>query len=99
MGWYDAGKSLSEPMVQQGNKKLNEKRSHPCHKPKLLYRKLIMDFAILGDKLLDTHGGDAMISIAADELGFDLDICEIDKEYFDKGVEAFNVYKMQLKLF
>ena len=26
-------KSLSEPMTQQGNKKLNEKRIHPCHKP------------------------------------------------------------------
>jgi len=32
-------KSLSEPMVQQGNKKLNEKRIHPTQKPVLLYKK------------------------------------------------------------
>lgn len=36
-------KSLAEPMTQQGNKKLNEKKIHPCHKPILLYRKLYLD--------------------------------------------------------
>ncbi len=38
-------KSIREPMVQQGNKKLNEKRIHPCHKPVLLYDKLFSLFA------------------------------------------------------
>ena len=30
-------KSITEPMTSQGNKKLNEKRIHPCHKPIMLY--------------------------------------------------------------
>ena len=50
-------KNLKEPMVQQGNKKLNEKRIHPCHKPRLLYKKLIIDYGFEGMKLLDTHVG------------------------------------------
>ena len=39
------------------------------------------------------------IAIACDMEGYDLDICEIDKEYFDAGVNRFNIYKMQKKLF
>jgi len=39
------------------------------------------------------------IAIACDMEGFDLDICEIDKEYFNAGVKRFNEYKKQLKLF
>src|SRR3990167_10237527 len=50
-------KSLAEPMTQQGNKKLNEKRTHPCHKPILLYQKLLMMFGEQGQNILDTHLG------------------------------------------
>ena len=35
-GMFQA-KSLSDPMIQQGNKQLNEKRIHPTHKPVMLY--------------------------------------------------------------
>jgi hypothetical protein len=31
--------------------------------------------------------------------GLDLDIIEIDKEYFDNGVKAFDAYKAQTTLF
>jgi hypothetical protein len=31
--------------------------------------------------------------------GFDLDICEIDAEYFQAGVNAFNMHKRQQRLF
>lgn len=48
-------KSVSEPMVQQGNKKLNEKRIHPCHKPTMLYEILIRKFCNKNDSIIDTH--------------------------------------------
>ncbi len=92
-------KSLSEPMTQQGNKKLNEKRIHPTHKPIKLYQATLLQFGEGVKTVLDTHGGGMSIAIVADELGFDLDICEIDKEYFDGGVKRFKIYKSQGKLF
>jgi len=93
------GKSLDEPTTQQGNKKLNEKRIHPTHKPVRLYRWIISEFAEQGWNLLDTNGGGMSIAIAADELGFNLDICEIDDEYFNNGTKRYYEYKRQLKLF
>jgi len=93
------GKGLDTPKTQQGNKKLNEKRIHPTYKPKRLYRWIIQKFAKNGWMLLDTHGGGMSIAIAADELGFDLDICEIDTYYFNAGVKAFNDFKSQTTIF
>jgi site-specific DNA-methyltransferase (adenine-specific) len=92
-------KSLSEPMTQQGNKSLNEKRIHPTHKPILLYKRLILDYAKEGDKILDTHLGSGSSRIACYEGGFDFWGCELDKEYFDASVKRFENYKAQLKLF
>jgi len=93
------GKSLTEPATQQGNKQLNEKRIHPTHKPIRLYRWLISEFAQKGWKLLDTNGGGMSISIAADELNYDLDICEIDEDYFNAGVQRYETFKRQMRLF
>ena len=50
-------------------------------------------------KILDTHGGSMTIAKACEIEGFDLDICEIDKEYFEAGVNAFNLHKRQQRLF
>jgi len=49
-------------------------------------------------KILDTHGGSMSIAIACHDLGFDLDLCELDKDYFDAGVKRFEQHKLQLKL-
>jgi site-specific DNA-methyltransferase (adenine-specific) len=72
---------------------------HPTQKPVQLYRWLLQNYAKPGDNILDTHGGSMSIAIACDMEGFDLDICEIDKDYFDAGVKRFNNYKLQLNLF
>ena len=88
-------KSVLEPMVQQGNKKLNEKRIHPTQKPVNLYIKLLMDFAKKGWRIIDTHGGSMSIAIAVDYLNryhnmeLELVVCEIDKEYYDKSVKRY----------
>lgn len=92
-------KSLKEPMTQQGNKQLNEKRIHPCHKPTLLYQKLIADYGFEGCKILDTHLGSGSSRIAAHKAGLDFVGFELDKEYFDASVKRFEQYKLQLKLF
>ncbi|MFW5847539.1 MAG: DNA methyltransferase [bacterium] len=74
-------------------------RIHPTQKTVKLYRWILQNYAKSGDKIIDTHGGSMTIAIAADIEGFDLDICEINKEYFDAGVKQFNDHKLQLTLF
>ena len=74
-------------------------RIHPTQKPELLYRKTLKKYAEPGTKILDTHGGSMSSAIACDMEGFDLDICEIDSEYFQKGVKRFQQYKSQKRLF
>lgn len=92
-------KSLSEPMTQQGNKRLNEKRIHPCHKPVMLYKKLIADYAKPGDKILDTHLGSGSSAIAAHSMGFDFVGCELDKDYYDAACKRFKEQTAQLQIF
>jgi len=72
---------------------------HPTQKPIKLYRWLLQRYADKGMKILDTHGGSFTNAIACDKEGFDLDIIEIDKEYFNNGLKAFDNYKKQLTLF
>jgi site-specific DNA-methyltransferase (adenine-specific) len=61
------------------------KNIHPTQKPVALYQWLLKNYAKPGDKILDTHGGSMSIAIACHDLGFDLDLYEIDKDYFEAG--------------
>lgn len=83
------GKSSKDGHVQQGNKKLNEKRIHPTQKPVILYKWLLEKYANPEGKILDTHLGSGSSRIAAYKLGFDFYATEIDKEYFDAQEERF----------
>ena len=60
---------------------------HPTQKPKQIYSRLLNDYAKHGFKIIDTHGGSFSSACACLDMGFDLDICEIDKEYFTNAVE------------
>jgi site-specific DNA-methyltransferase (adenine-specific) len=91
--------SLKEPMVQQGNKKLNEKRIYPCHKPILLYQRLIADYAFAGAKIIDTHVGGGSSRIAANLAECEYIGFEIDEEYWLAQDRRFNEYKAQLRMF
>ena len=62
-------------------------RIHPTQKPVTLYKWLLENYAKDGDKILDTHGGSMSSGCAAMDMGFEMDICEIDQEYFDNAVE------------
>ena len=77
----------------------NAKRIHLTQKPIKLYRWILQNYANQGMKIIDTHGGSFTNAIACDMEGFELDICEIDKEYYNNGLKAFDEYKMQGVLF
>ena len=74
-------------------------RIHPTQKPVALYKWLLDKYAKEGDKILDTHLGSMSIAIACHDFGFELTGCELDKEYFDKGVQRVKNHVSQLKLF
>ena len=58
-----------------------EKRIHITQKPILLYKWLLTNYAKPGWLLLDTHSGSGSFRVAAYDLGFDLDSCELDHDY------------------
>ena len=85
-------------MLQQ-NMKNKQDRIHPNEKPIDLMRWALRKYATIGQKIYSPYGGGLGDAIACDIEGFDLDICEIDKEYFDAGVKRFNEHKRQGVLF
>jgi len=72
---------------------------HPTQKPVALYKWLLQNYAKEGGRILDTHGGSMSIAIACYDLGFDLDLWEIDKDYYSAGVERFQKHISQGQLF
>ena len=85
-------------MLQQ-NMKNKEHRIHPTQKPVALYRWLLANYAKPEQKIIDTHGGSFSSAIACWHEGYDLDICELDKDYFEAAVERFDMETRQQKLF
>jgi site-specific DNA-methyltransferase (adenine-specific) len=82
-----------------GDTKGGHTRIHPTQKPIKLYEWILINYAKEGDKILDTHGGSQSSRIACFNLGFELDIVELDKDYFDQGNKRFEQHKKQLTLF
>lgn len=74
-------------------------RIHPTQKPVALYRWLLQNYAKPGDNILDTHGGSMSIAIACDIEGFDLDLCELDKDYFEAGKKRLEQHQSQPRMF
>ena len=74
-------------------------RIHPTQKPINLYKWILDKYAKPNDKILDTHLGSMSIAIACHDYGFDLTGCELDKEYYNKGMERINNHVAQQKLF
>lgn len=74
-------------------------RIHPTQKPVYLYRFCLLNYAEKGMKILDTHGGSFSSAIACENEGFELDICEIDTEYFENGINRFKLETAQSNLF
>lgn len=92
------GKNMWEGDVQQGNKKLNEKRIHPTQKPLILYRWLYDRYTTRGMKLLDTHVGSANSLIAAHEAGLQYIGFELDEYMYKLSSERLKEYTAQLRI-
>ena len=83
----------------QHDMKNKENRIHCNQKPVQLYKWLLTNYAKEGDTIFDSHGGSLSIAIACWDLGFDLDVCELDKDYFDMAVKRFENHISQTQLF
>lgn len=83
-----------------GNLNLPEKRNriHPTQKPVALYKWLLHNYAKPGDKILDTHLGSGSIAIACHEMGFSLDACEIDADYYAAALKRYQTHISQTKI-
>lgn len=91
--------SLKTPTVQQGNKRLNEKRIHPCHKPVLLYMLLLKMFADPTWRILDTHLGGGSSRIACDMFGIrSFTGYEINPHYLQLHEERWQQYTSQQRM-
>lgn len=93
------GKSISEGYIQQGNKRLNEKRIHPTQKPVNLYRWIIKKYIQSGWKVLDTHTGSASSLIAYREAGIKYVAFEKDKYMYDLSTQRYKTEMEQLNIF
>lgn len=83
------GKSIEEGHIQQGNKKLNEKRIHPTQKPVNLYRWIVQRYIKTGWTVLDTHAGSASSLIAYCEAEVQFTAFEKDQHMYELSVERF----------
>jgi site-specific DNA-methyltransferase (adenine-specific) len=71
---------------------------HPCQKPVKLYQWLLKNYAIQGDRILDTHLGSGSSAIAAHYGGFDFVGCELDEDYYKAACERFERETAQMDL-
>jgi site-specific DNA-methyltransferase (adenine-specific) len=88
------------PIRYKGFLGADKERIHITQKPILLYKWLLEKYAKKGNKILDTHGGSMSHAIACYDLGFDLDIIELDEDYYNSGkerVEAHIIKREEIK--
>jgi site-specific DNA-methyltransferase (adenine-specific) len=76
-----------------------EKKIHTSQKPVTLYKWLLTNYAKPGDKILDTHSGSGSLRIACYDLGFELDSCEIDPDYYRDNQARYQKHIQQNELF
>lgn len=93
------GKSIAEGHIQQGNKKLNEKRIHPTQKPVALYKWCLSQYAKPQYKILDTHFGSGSHGIACHDLGFELVAIDIDTDCCTSAAKRIKAHQAQINLF
>ena len=89
---FDVGLRIFRKTIETKNK------IHITQKPVLLYEWLLLRFAKIGDKIIDTHLGSGSIAIACHNNIFDLIGCEINKKYYDDALKRFNNHIAQKKI-
>ena len=71
---------------------------HPTQKPVALYKWILDRYAKPNDKIFDSHLGSGSIAIACHDYGFELDGCELDTEYYEKGIKRVQNHISQTKI-
>lgn len=100
LAWTSFNQSLKKAVIPySGFIGMEGEKFHPTTKPIKLYKWLLKNYAKPGDKILDTHGGSMSIAIACHEMGFDLTLCEIDKDYYEAGFKRVAEAMKQQVLF
>lgn len=100
LAWTSFNQALKKAIIPySGFIGMEGQKFHPTTKPIKLYKWILDKYAKQGDKILDTHLGSMSIAIACHDYGFELTGCELDKEYFDKGVQRIKNHVSQTKLF
>jgi site-specific DNA-methyltransferase (adenine-specific) len=91
--------SFDKPAKIMKKSSTDLERFHPTQKPIYVYQ-FMFEYCKTkqGDKILDTHLGSMSIAIAAHDYGFELDGCELDTEYFEKGIKRVQNHISQIKL-
>ena len=74
-------------------------RIHPTQKPVALYKWLLTNYAKPGYKLLDTHSGSGSFRIACHNMGYNLDSCELDEDYYNANESRYQQHIQQNELF
>lgn len=83
----------------QGDNKSKEERIHPTQKPAFLYQWLLNKYAKKGDRIFDPCVGSGSSAIAAHQLGFEYEGCELDEEYINLATSRIKEETRQLQLF
>ena len=95
-----AWSSIQKPAKMWSLSVLKERgKIHPTQKPIELYEWLLINNAKDGFRILDTHLGSGSIAIACHNLGYDLNACELDKEYYNAAIKRINEHKQQIRMF
>ncbi len=92
------GVSENRGWIQQGNKRLNQKRIHPTEKPIKLYRYFINRYCKLGWKILDTHLGSGSHRLASHDLGFEFYGIEKNETHFKNQENRFVQFARSLQI-
>lgn len=72
---------------------------HPTQKPVRVYRDILARYTKKNDTILDTHGGSMSLGIACYIDDFELDIIELDEDYYLEAVNRFENHIAQKTLF
>jgi site-specific DNA-methyltransferase (adenine-specific) len=93
-----AWSSFEKPakLYKYDNKRDHSRRIHPTQKPVALYKWLLTNYAKPNDKIFDSHVGSGSSRIAAYELGFHFEGCELDKDYWKAQEKRFKKEKARI---
>jgi len=97
--WEYAWSSFDKPAKMFEFFGNNVDRFHITEKPYELYEWLLCTYAQEGWNILDTFGGSGSIAHACWDRRFDLDLCEIDEQYFTDSWNRFERHTQQMQLF